>query len=79
MWRVAILDLATLTETVLPLETHSVDDQIEWLDDRQVVYGLPAETATPSAATDVYALAVDGTTPPRLLMKNAWSPAVAKG
>ena len=64
VWQVAVLDLATLQETVLPLETHSVDDQIEWLDDEQVVYGLPAETATPSARTDVWALRVDGSAPP---------------
>ena len=78
VWQVAVLDLATLQETVLPLETHSVDDQIEWLDDEQVVYGLPAETATPSARTDVWALRVDGSAPPRLLLKGAWSPAIAR-
>jgi hypothetical protein len=78
VWQVAVLDLATLQETVLTLETHSVDDQIEWLDDEQVVYGLPAETATPSARTDVWALRVDGSAPPRLLLKGAWSPAIAR-
>jgi hypothetical protein len=79
VWKVAILDLRTMTETVLPQETHSVDDQIEWLDNATVVYGLPAETATPSARTDVWSLAVDGSAAPRLLIEGGWSPSVSRG
>jgi hypothetical protein len=79
VWQVAVLDLATLAETVLPSETHSVDDQIEWLDDGHVVYGLSAETSPPSARTDVWVLPVDGSAPPRLLLQGAWSPAVSRG
>ena len=40
-WRLYVLDLATLSETPLAGETRSVDDQVEWLDDGQIVYALP--------------------------------------
>lgn len=79
VWKVAVLDLRTMTETVLPQETHSVDDQIEWLDDATVVYGLPADTPTASARTDVWALPIDGSAAPRLLIEGGWSPAVSRG
>jgi dipeptidyl aminopeptidase/acylaminoacyl peptidase len=38
-WRIYVLDLATMRETPLA-ETRSVDDQVEWLDDDHVLYGL---------------------------------------
>ena len=43
-WRVAFLDLATGKETVLS-EPRSVDDQIEWLDDQTLLYGLARDGA----------------------------------
>ncbi len=39
-WSIAVLNLATGAETVLA-ERRSVDDQVEWLDDRTVLYALP--------------------------------------
>ena len=39
-WRLAVLDLATGKETLLA-ERRSVDDQVEWLDDDRILYGLP--------------------------------------
>lgn len=41
-WRLVILDLKTGKETTLS-ENRSVDDQVEWLDDDRVLYGLPGE------------------------------------
>ncbi len=38
-WRIHVLDLRTRKETPLA-ETRSVDDQVEWLDDDHVLYGL---------------------------------------
>jgi len=38
-WRLYVLDLRTMQETPLA-ETRSVDDQVEWLDDDRVLYGL---------------------------------------
>ncbi|MFI7544388.1 TolB family protein [Actinoplanes sp. NPDC049599] len=75
-WRLAVYDLRKRTETLLA-ETHSVDDQVEWLDDRTVVYGLPREAAG-SASSDVWQVPADGTGAPRLLVSEAWSPAVVR-
>ena len=71
-WAVAILDLATGSETVLG-EERSVDDQIEWLDDDTILYGLTGETPGDS---DVWALGVDEGSTPRVFIPHAWSPAV---
>ncbi|WP_270887409.1 TolB family protein [Pedococcus sp. 5OH_020] len=75
-WRLAVLDLATGKETQLT-ETHSVDDQVEWLDEGHILYGLPGQ-GTKVAETDVWALPVDGRGQPRLLIQKAWSPAVVR-
>lgn len=74
-WGIAVLDLATEQETVLA-ETRSVDDQIEWLDDDTVLYGL-ARPDEPGV-TDVWALAIDGASSPELFIPRAWSPSVVR-
>jgi hypothetical protein len=73
-WRLHVRDLRTGTERALA-EERSVDDQVEWLDDEQVLYGLPRDD---SAETDVWVVPADGTGAPRLLVPNAWSPAVVR-
>ncbi|BCJ49725.1 TolB-like translocation protein; signal peptide [Actinoplanes sp. NBRC 14428] len=75
-WRLAVYDLRTRTETLLA-ETRSVDDQVEWLDDGTVVYGLPRETSG-SASSDVWRVPADGTGRPEILVPDAWSPAVVR-
>jgi hypothetical protein len=75
-WRLAVYDLRTRTETLLA-ETRSVDDQVEWLDDSTVVYGLPREDEA-SASSDVWAVPADGTGAARVLVPDAWSPAVVR-
>lgn len=64
VWRVEVLELDTLK--VHPVaERRSIDDQIEWLDARTLVY---------SDSLDVYATAADGSGAPRLILRNATSP-----
>jgi hypothetical protein len=75
-WRLHLLDLATLQDTPLA-ESRSVDDQAEWLDDESIAYGLPSEPVA-AAGGDIWALAVDGKTPPRALARKAYSPAVVR-
>jgi hypothetical protein len=76
-WQPAILDLASMTETLLP-ERRSVDDQIEWLDNEHVLYALPETEAADTARLDVWVAASDGGSAPRLLIRNAESPAVVR-
>ena len=70
-----ILDLATGAVELLP-EKRSIDDQIEWLDDDTILYGMPRE-ATPGDS-DVWSLAVDGSAEPTVFLEHAWSPAVVR-
>jgi hypothetical protein len=44
IWRLAVLELATMTSQMIPGETRSVDDQVAWLDDQHVVYALADDT-----------------------------------
>lgn len=75
-WTPAIMDLTTGAVTLLP-ETRSVDDQIAWLDDATVLYGMPRADA--AGDTDVWSLASDGSGEPEVLIEHAWSPAVVTG
>ncbi|HEY7718780.1 MAG TPA: hypothetical protein VH915_08470 [Pedococcus sp.] len=76
-WRLAVLDLATGTETVLA-EQRSVDDQVEWLDDDRVLYALPRDSGGPVLDSDVWVAAADGSGAPRVLVRDAASPAVVR-
>jgi len=75
-WRLAVLDLATGTETMLA-ESRSVDDQVEWLDDGRVVYGLPG-SGSDAPQSNVWVVPADGSGAPRVLIPKAWSPAVLR-
>ncbi len=72
VWRYHVLDLRTGHETALA-ETGSVDDQLEWLDDATVLYGVQ------DAPHAVYAVPSDGTEAPRLYLADARSPVVVHG
>ncbi|HEY5785748.1 MAG TPA: hypothetical protein VIT65_13310, partial [Microlunatus sp.] len=53
IWRIAVLDLATGKET-LTTDLRSVDDQVEWLDDNTLLYGMP-RTGADATTTDIWA------------------------
>jgi hypothetical protein len=75
-WHIAVYDLATKKTTLLA-EPHSVDDQLEWLDNDHVVYGLP-RTGVGASASDVWVAAADGSGASKVLIPDAWSPAVVR-
>jgi dipeptidyl aminopeptidase/acylaminoacyl peptidase len=66
VWRLSVLDLASMKETELA-ERRSVDDQALWQDDHTVLYGLD---------NAVWAVPADGSGTPRKLAGDAASPAV---
>ncbi len=75
-WRLVDYDVAS--GRVIPLaETRSVDDQVEWLDDANVMYGL-SRTGSQAAVDDVWSVRADGSGTPRMLIPQAWSPAVVR-
>ena len=75
-WRLVNYDIASGKITPLA-ETRSVDDQVEWLDDADVIYGLPRTTSQP-AIVDVWSVPTSGTGQPKLLIPQASSPAVVR-
>jgi len=67
-WRFHVLDLATMTETPLA-DTAPRDDQIEWLDDDTVLYGVDEE---------IWSQPADGSGTPQRWLAEANSPAVVR-
>ena len=67
-WRLYVLDLESGREHPLA-ETRSVDDQVEWLDDERILYGL---------VKDVWVVPADGTGRPQVYIRDALSPAVVR-
>jgi hypothetical protein len=72
---IAVLDLASGTETVLG-EERDIDDQLEWLDNSTVVYGVPRDDT--GQDNDVWAISTAAGAAPRLFIEHAWSPAVVR-
>jgi hypothetical protein len=67
-FRFHVLDLATMIETPLA-EATSIDDQMEWLDDEHLLYGLAADT---------WVVPADGTGVPSLFLLNGLSASVVR-
>lgn len=74
-WTIAVLDLTTGTETMLP-EIRNVDDQVVWLDDDTILYGLAREETV--GDSDVWSVSANGDADPELFLAHAWSPSVVR-
>ncbi|HAM26116.1 MAG TPA: hypothetical protein DCP11_05240 [Microbacteriaceae bacterium] len=72
-WSIAVLDLATGKETVLP-EKRNVDDQVEWLNDSTILYGMP-RTDSPGDS-DIWSIPSNGASEGKRFVQHAWSPSV---
>ncbi|HKA50692.1 MAG TPA: hypothetical protein VKK19_13970 [Candidatus Dormibacteraeota bacterium] len=77
-WRLHVLDLRTMADTALA-ETRSVDDQVEWLDDSRIAYGLQDEGPPATLDVNLWTLPADGAGAPSLFLAHAASPAVFRG
>jgi hypothetical protein len=75
-WRLRVVNLQTKADIAVA-ETRSVDDQAEWLDNEHLLYGLPRDTPVAGGA-DIWTVPADGTGSPRLTVRQAYSPAVAR-
>lgn len=73
-WQVWVLDLETRTRHPIA-ETRSVDDQVQWLDDDNVLYSLPG--AKP-AVMDTWVVPADGSGTPRLFLPSSYSAALVR-
>lgn len=63
-WRLRVLDLATLADHPVA-ERRSIDDQVEWLDDENLIY---------SDGQNVYAVPSNGEGKPQQILRKATSP-----
>ena len=68
-WRLHVLDLSTMSDIALA-ERRSIDDQVEWLDDDNILYGF---------SRDTWVVPADGTGTPRKFISRGLSPAVVRG
>ncbi len=78
VWHLAVLDLSTLHETLLP-EPTSIDQQVQWYDDRHVLYALPEYIVGQPVIMYAWIIAADGQTPPKKLYQNSDSPVMVRG
>ena len=69
-------DLATGDRTLLAKGPRGLDDQVEWLDDDTLLYGLPR--ADDPGVTDVWSVDTSADASPTLLIEQAWSPTVVR-
>jgi dipeptidyl aminopeptidase/acylaminoacyl peptidase len=75
-WQLYLLDLSTMVETPLAAETRSIDDQVEWLDNKQILYTLSDDNASATPGENIWVLPIDGNAGPRIFQTRASSPAV---
>ena len=76
VWQIAVLDLDTGKRTLLAQGPRGLDDQVEWLDDDTLLYGLPR--ADEPGVTDVWSVDATAEATPILLVEQAWSPTVVR-
>jgi hypothetical protein len=75
-WQIAVQDLATGDRTLLEAGPRGLDDQVEWLDDDTVIYGMPR--ADEPGVTDTWAVDTAPDAVPQLLIEQAWSATVVR-
>jgi len=67
-WQIHVLDLATMADWPVA-ERRSIDDQIEWLDDDNLLYGLEG---------DIWSVPANGDGRAKPFLRDALSPAVVR-
>jgi hypothetical protein len=78
LWQPYVLDLRTMVETPLA-DTRTIDDQIEWMDNDNVVYSLPDQGPPATIRPDLWTVPADGSGTPRRIATRAFSPAIDRG
>jgi hypothetical protein len=77
VWRLATLELNTLTERIIAGEDRSIDDQVQWLDDRRILYAV-SDPEPGRGGTSIWVVNVDGGQA-SLWADGAYSPSTALG
>lgn len=77
LWQLQVLELDSGREVALS-ERRSIDDQLEWLDERHVLYSVPGAARQSRPSTDVWVAPIDASVAPRPFLQNAYSPSVER-
>jgi Tol biopolymer transport system component len=72
-WQLWLFDLQTGEERALSRESRNLDDQVDWLDDRHVIYQLVG-----TGGANVWSIETSGGAAPRLFVERAFSPSVIR-
>jgi hypothetical protein len=72
-WMLSLFDLATGSVRALSSESRSVDDQVEWLDDSDLIYFLPG-----TDGNHIWRLRTDVAEAPQIFVQAGSSPAVVR-
>ena len=72
-WMLSLFDVATGSVRALSSETRSVDDQVEWLDDANLLYFLPG-----ADGNHIWRLRTDVAEAPQIFVQAGSSPAVIR-
>jgi hypothetical protein len=76
VWQIAVEDLASGERTLLGAGPRGLDDQVEWLDDDTLIYGMPR--ADEPGVTDTWSVDASPDATPQLLIEQAWSATVVR-
>jgi len=74
-WNIAVYDLVTEQEILLP-DDGNIDDQVEWLDDTTILYGVARADA--AGQSDIWSAPADGSAGAEIAIEHAWSPSVVR-
>jgi len=75
IWHLAVINLTTLKETLLP-EPAPIDQQVQWYDNRHVLYALPELIIGKPVIMYSWIIAADGSSPPQKLYHDTDSPII---
>lgn len=75
-WRFYVLDLDTMAERPIASEPRSIDDQLEWLDDSHVLYGV--HRPSQSGMMDVWVAPIGPGEAAHTFLADAESPVVVR-
>ncbi len=76
-WELVLLDLRSMRETRLVDEPRNVDDQVEWLDDKRILYAVSDAPGSSTPGENIWMLPVDGGAP-SVYAQRASSPVVLR-
>jgi hypothetical protein len=79
-WQLWAMNLDTRESWAITEDQQDIDDQVEWLDDTQVIYGMVLGSGLPEQSLSVWMTRIDPEAGKnrQFFLRSAWSPAVVR-